>query len=74
MSKRTKELEELRGTAPEDLNKNLVDLTEQVFRLRYAAIAESVENSSKIRDARKRIARVKTVLRERKQSATKAGE
>ncbi|MGE0707210.1 MAG: 50S ribosomal protein L29 [Planctomycetota bacterium] len=74
MSKRKKELEELRGTAPEDLSKNLTDLEEQMFKLRYSAIAESLENSQKIRAARKRIARVKTVLHERAAAAAKAGE
>ena len=65
MSQRTKELEELRGIAPADLEKELTELEEGLFKLRYGAIAESLENTKEIRTKRKRVARIQTVLRER---------
>lgn len=65
MSQRKKELEELRGIAPADLEKELTELEEGLFKLRYGAIAESLENTKEIRSKRKRVARIQTVLRER---------
>ncbi len=65
-------LEEIRGLATEDLAKAVTDAREEMFKLRYAAVAESVENTKSIRELRKRIARVKTVQREREIAASKS--
>lgn len=62
MSAKKKELEELRGKPEADLVKELDTLKEELFRLRYGAIAESLENTKDIRAKRKRIARIKTLL------------
>ena len=62
MSAKKKELEELRGKPETDLVKELGSLKEELFRLRYGAIAESLENTKDIRAKRKRIARIKTLL------------
>ena len=66
-----KTMEEIRGLATEDLEKTLDDTREEMFKARYAMATESVENSNKIRTLRKRVARIKTVLRERELSAAK---
>ena len=58
-------LEEIRGLADEDLAKAVEDSRDALFKLRYAQLAESVENTVKVREARKRIARIKTVQRQR---------
>lgn len=58
-------LEEIRGMAPSDLAKAAGDAREELFKKRYAMAVESVENSKDIRELRKRIARLKTVLREK---------
>jgi large subunit ribosomal protein L29 len=65
VSDRSAQLTDMRGAAPDDLAVQADDLREKLFKLRYAAIAESVENSKQIRAIRKQIARIKTVLRER---------
>jgi len=62
VSAKKKELEELRGKPEADLVKELGTLKEELFRLRYGAIAESLENTKDIRAKRKRIARIKTLL------------
>jgi len=62
VSARKQELEELRGKAAGDLEKELDTLREELFRLRYGAVAESLENTKEIRAKRKRIARINTLI------------
>ena len=62
MSVKKIELEELRGKPATDLIKELDSLKEALFRLRYGAVAESLENTKEIRAKRKRIARIKTLM------------
>ena len=62
MSARKQELEELRGKPATDLATELDTLREELFRLRYGAVAESLENTKEIRAKRKRIARIKTLI------------
>ncbi|RMG07263.1 MAG: 50S ribosomal protein L29 [Planctomycetota bacterium] len=66
-------LDELRGLASEDLERNLREWREELFRLRYTQVSESVENTSARRELRKRIARTHTILRERQLQAQKDG-
>lgn len=66
-------MEEIRGLATDDVRQHVRDAKEELFKLRYAARAESVENTSKIRATRKRIAQMNTVLREREKTAAKEG-
>lgn len=62
-------LEDIRGTATDDLHAQAEQARAEMFKLRYAAISEAVENSKGIRSLRKRIARINTVLRERELAA-----
>lgn len=62
MSAKKTELEELRGKPADKLTQELDRLREEMFRLRFGALAESLENTMKIRVARKRVARIKTLL------------
>lgn len=64
-------LEEIRGLATEDLRKAEGNARDEMFKARYALKAESVENTSKVRELRKRIARLKTEIRARELSAAK---
>lgn len=41
------------------------DLNEQLFKLRFQRSTGSMENPSKIRQVRKEIARIKTILKEK---------
>jgi len=56
---------ELRDMSVEELNKKLVDLKEEFFNLRFQKATGQLGNPVSIRDIKKDIARVKTVLRER---------
>ncbi len=60
--------EKIRELDTEDLRAELTRLEEARFRLRFRSATEAVENSSQFRILRRNIARMKTVLRERKQA------
>ena len=55
----------LRERSAEELAKNLTDLEEQLFKLRFQKSTGQIENPIKIREVRKDIARVLTVINER---------
>ena len=67
-------MEEIRGFPSEELEKTLEEAREQSFRMKMAAVTESVENTRQIRELRKRVARINTVLRERTQVAAPAAK
>jgi large subunit ribosomal protein L29 len=62
MAKRT---EKMRDQDTAELNERQRELAEQVFRLRFQLSTGQAEAVTKLRSARKDLARVKTLLRER---------
>jgi large subunit ribosomal protein L29 len=56
---------ELRERSVDELNKQLGELEEQLFKLRFQKSTGQIENPQKIREVRKDIARVLTVINER---------
>ncbi len=56
---------ELRDLSAEELEKKLADLKEELFNLRFQLATGQLENPMRVRDVRKDIARVKTVMQER---------
>ena len=56
---------ELRGYTLEDLKKRSKELTEELFNTRLQNISGSLENTAKIRDIRKDLARAKTIINEK---------
>ena len=69
MSKATK-ASDLREKSEGDLHTRERDLADQLFKLRFQKATGSVENPMKIRQVRREIARVKTLIKE-KQTAAK---
>jgi large subunit ribosomal protein L29 len=55
---------ELRDRSMPELNKTLGDLEEQLFKLRFQKSTGQIENPIKIREVRRDIARVLTVMGE----------
>lgn len=55
---------EIKGMRRDELDKKLVELQRQVFTLRSQAVTEKVENVRAVKNVRKDIARIKTVIRE----------
>ena len=64
--------EELRGMSDEQLGITLRETTEHLFRLRFQAETERVEAPSEIKKARREVARIKTIQRERELKAANA--
>jgi len=56
---------EIREMNPEELNKKLQDLKQELFNLRLRKNTEQLENPRRFREIRREIARILTVLRER---------
>ena len=60
-----KRIEKMRDQDTPELNERQRELAEQVFRLRFQLSTGQAEAVTKLRSARKDLARVKTLLRER---------
>jgi large subunit ribosomal protein L29 len=63
--------QEYRGMPEEQLRLTLKDTCNHLFHLRFQSATERLETPSEIRKARREIARIKTVLRERELTAEK---
>ena len=56
---------ELRELSDEELKNKIQECKEELFNLRFASAAGSLEKPSRIKELRKAVARMKTILRER---------
>lgn len=56
---------ELRTLSRTELNGRITELKEELFSLRFAAATGQLESRGRLREARKDIARIYTVLQER---------
>ncbi|MGI9419824.1 MAG: 50S ribosomal protein L29 [Geminicoccaceae bacterium] len=54
--------EELRGKTPDQLKEQLLDLKKEQFNLRFQKATGQLENTARVREVRRDIARIKTVL------------
>ncbi len=61
--------EELRGMSDEDLVLNLRDSEKHLFQLRFQSSTDRLETPSEIAKARRNIARIKTIQRQRQLAA-----
>jgi len=59
---------DLMEKSPEELNKELKDGKAELFNLRFQLATGQLENTSAIRDCKRKIARVKTVIRQRERA------
>ena len=56
---------DIRKLSTEEINKKIAESKEELFNLRMKQATGSLENASRIRELRKTVARLKTILRER---------
>ena len=56
---------ELRELSDEELKTKIAECKEELFNLRFASATGSLEKGSRIKELRKSIARMKTIIRER---------
>ena len=59
-------MKEIREQSDLDLNKQIDTLKEELFTLRFQQATGVLENPARMKEIRKTIARIKTVLTERK--------
>ncbi|KYH28819.1 MULTISPECIES: 50S ribosomal protein L29 [Clostridium] len=62
---RANELQELRQSSSQELSTKLNDLKAELFNLRFQLATGQLENPMRIRQVKKSIAQVKTILREK---------
>lgn len=58
-------MEEIRKLSNEEILKKIDEFGEELFNLRFSQATGSLEKPSRIRELRKLVARMKTVLKER---------
>ncbi len=61
----SKFLEELKGKSVEDLNQDLVAAKKELFNLRFQNATNQLDNTARIKEVRKNIARIQTVITEK---------
>ena len=62
--------EEVRQKTDDELSDQLGDLQKEAFNLRFQQASGQLENSARVREVRRDIARIKTVLYERSSAAS----
>jgi large subunit ribosomal protein L29 len=71
MAKRREELDRLRDTSDEELQGEAARLKESLFRLNFKLALGEVDAIKNIRQEKKSLARIRTIMREREAQATK---
>ena len=59
---------ELRGKCVEELNEELVAAKKELFNLRFQNATNQLDNTSRIKEVRKNIARIQTLITEAKRA------
>ncbi len=62
-------IDDVRGMTPDQLRDELLNLKKEAFNLRFQQAIGQLENTARMREVRRDIARVKTVLANAGQSA-----
>jgi large subunit ribosomal protein L29 len=57
-------VKELRGKSVEELNQELVAAKKELFNLRFQNATNQLDNTSRIKEVRKNIARIQTLITE----------
>ncbi|WP_207484548.1 50S ribosomal protein L29 [Arenibaculum pallidiluteum] len=63
---------DIRAKSPDELNDQLLALKKEQFNLRFQKASGQLENTARVRQVRKDIARIKTVLGERARSSAQS--
>jgi large subunit ribosomal protein L29 len=61
--------EDVRAKTIDELNDQLNDLSKEAFNLRFQAASGQLENTARVREVRRDLARVKTILIEKKRES-----
>ena len=69
---RTTNARDLRSRTPDELAEQAETLGKEIFNLRFQRASGQLENTARVRQARRDIARIQTILGERQRAAAKA--
>ena len=58
-------VKEIRNLADMELNQKLADLKAELFNLRFQHVTNQLDNPMRLKEVKKTIAKIKTVLKER---------
>jgi len=62
--------DDIRGKSPDELMDTLLDLRKEQFNLRFQRASGQLENTARVRQVRRDIARIKTILRDKAQASS----
>ena len=60
---------DVRAKSPDELKESLLQLKKEQFNLRFQKASGQLENTARVRQVRRDIARIKTILRETQQAS-----
>ncbi len=63
---------DVRAKTADELKQQLEDLAKEAFNLRFQRASGQLENTARVRQVRRDIARIKTILGERQRSSSAA--
>ncbi len=66
--KTSKYLEEIRAKSTDELKNELVTAKKELFNLRFQNATNQLDNTARIREVRRNIARIQTVITEKEQA------
>ncbi len=66
-----KNVKKLNEMSSQDLEKEIVELKSELFKLRFSLATNGLDNPMKIKEVKKDIAKINTVLTERKLAESK---
>ncbi len=69
MAAKTSDIEDLRTKSDDQLSGQLVELKREAFNLRFQAATGQLERPARVREVRRKIARIKTLQNQRTASA-----
>ncbi len=72
--KSAKYLEELRNQSEAELQSQLVAEKKELFNLRFQNATNQLDNTARIKEVRRNIARIKTVIEETESNAAKTSD
>ena len=64
-------IQEIRDLSTQEIEDRIKDLKEELFNLRFQQATGQLENTARMKDVKKTIARIKTVITERETASQK---
>ena len=63
-------VEDVRAKSDDELKEQLLDLRKEAFNLRFQTASGQLENTARVRQVRRDIARIKTTIRDKSRAAS----